>query len=357
MTLILTNDDVEKLLPMHECIEALEDVYVELSAGRAVNRIRSDGLVPTTGNRAIYSLKSMDAVIPKLGVGAVRIDSDIVTWPKQGGNRRRVKVPSAPNSRYVGLILLFSSETGEPLAILPDGVLQRIRVGATNGLGVKYLARKDAKSVGILGSGWQAGTQLMAVCAVREIGEIRCFSPNRDHCAAFAREMSSALRIEVRAVGRPEEAIDSADIVMCATNSIDNMFFAHWIEPGIHLSSIKLPEIEVAAIKRADRFVIHTHDAKPLHVTARNLTVPEIAEAQGWGLGKGIDFEGTPTLADVIAGTVPGRRTDQEVTCFINNLGLGCQFAAAGAVVYCKAKASGAGHDPPTDWFTQDVHP
>jgi alanine dehydrogenase len=168
MTLILTNDDVEKLLPMHECIEALEDVYVELSAGRAVNRIRSDSLVPTTGNGAIYSLKSMDAVIPKLGVGAVRIDSDIVTWPKRGGNRRRVKVPSAPNSRYVGLILLFSSETSEPLAILPDGVLQRIRVGATNGLGIKYLARKDATSVGILGSGWQAGTQLMAVFAVRE---------------------------------------------------------------------------------------------------------------------------------------------------------------------------------------------
>jgi hypothetical protein len=103
--------------------------------------------------------------------------------------------------------------------------------------------------------------------------------------------------------------------------------------------------------------VIHTHDAKPLHVTARDLTVPETAESQGWGLGKGIDFEGTPTLADVIAGTVPGRRTDQEVTCFINNLGLGCQFAAAGAVVYRKAKASGAGHDLPTDWFTQDVHP
>jgi ornithine cyclodeaminase/alanine dehydrogenase-like protein (mu-crystallin family) len=179
MTLILTNDDVEKLLPMHECIEALEDVYIELSAGRAVNRIRSDSLVPTTGNGGIYSLKSMDAVIPKLGVGAVRIDSDIVTWPKQGGNIRRVKVPSAPNSRYVGLILLFSSETGEPLAILPDGVLQRIRVGATNGLGIKYLARKDAKSVGILGSGWQAGTQLMAVCAVRKIGD-------RAACAASA---------------------------------------------------------------------------------------------------------------------------------------------------------------------------
>jgi ornithine cyclodeaminase/alanine dehydrogenase-like protein (mu-crystallin family) len=357
MTLILSNNDVEQLLPMHECVEVLEDVYVEMSAGRAINRIRSDSLVPTTRKDAIYSLKSMDAVIPKLGVGAVRIDSDIVTWPTQGGNTRRVKVPSAPNSRYVGLILLFSSESGEPLAILPDGVLQRIRVGATNGLAIKYLARKDANTVGILGSGWQAGAQLMAVCAVRKIKMIRCFSPNRDHCETFAREMSSVLHVEVRPVGEPEEAIASADIVMCATNSIDNIFFARWVASGVHLSSIKLPEIEVAAIKRADRFVIHTRDAKPLHISARDLAVPEIADAQGWGLGKGIDFERTPTLADVIAGTIAGRRTDQEVTCFVNNLGLGCQFAAAGSIVYRKARASGIGHDLPTDWLTQDVHP
>ena len=141
MTLILSNDDVEKLLTMQECIDVLEDVYVDLAAGRAVNRVRSDCLVPAR-NDALYSLKSMDAVIPKLGVGAVRIDSDIVTWPRQGTNVRRVKVPSAPDGRYVGLVLLFSSETGEPLAILPDGMLQRIRVGATNGLGIKYLARK-----------------------------------------------------------------------------------------------------------------------------------------------------------------------------------------------------------------------
>jgi len=74
-------------------------------------------------------------------------------------------------------------------------------------------------------------------------------------------------------------------------------------------------------------------------------------------LGEGIDFPGTPTLIDVIAGPVPGRRSHREVTCFINNLGLGLQFAAAGAVVYRKAKESGFGRELPTEWFTQDVHP
>jgi alanine dehydrogenase len=356
MTLILSNDDVAKLLTMRECIEVLEDAYVELSEGRGVNRVRSDCLVPTARPDAVYSLKSMDGVIPKFGIGAVRIDSDIVTWPKRGNTVHRVKVPAA-NGRYVGLVLLFSSETGEPLAILPDGVMQRMRVGAANGLGVKYLARKDAKSVGILGSGWQAGAQLMAVCAVRDIEAIRCFSPNRDHCAAFAREMSDVLGIAVEPVGQPEDAVGPADIAMCATNSIDNIYFERWIRPGVHLSAIKLPEIETAVIERADRLVIHTHDTKPLQVAARDLAVPEAAEGKGWALGKGIDFKAVPALPELIAGKVAGRGSDREVTCFINNLGLGYQFAAAGAVVYRKAKESGLGHDLPTDWFTQDVHP
>ena len=164
MTLILSNADVEKLLTMRECIAVLEEAYVELAQGRGVSRTRSDSLTPTTRPDALYSLKSMDGVVPKLGVGAVRINSDIVTWPKQGNTMRRVKVPAAPNNRYVGLVLLFSTETGEPLAILPDGVMQRMRVGATNGLGIKYLARQNATRVGLLGSGWQAGAQLMAVC-------------------------------------------------------------------------------------------------------------------------------------------------------------------------------------------------
>jgi len=144
---------------------------------------------------------------------------------------------------------------------------------------------------------------------------------------------------------------------MCATNSVDNIFFERWIEPGMHLSSIKLPEIELSAIKRADRLVIHTHDAKPLHVVSRDVAVPESAQNKGWALGAGLDFDKTPVLADLIVGRIAGRGSEHEVTCFINNLGMGYQFAAAGAIVYRKARESGLGHELPTDWFTQDVHP
>ena len=357
MTLILSNDDVARVLTMDDCIAVMEDAYVELAEGRGVSRTRSDCFTPTARADALYSLKSMDGVVPKLGIGAVRINSDIITWPKRGNTMRREKVPAAPGGRYVGLVLLFSVENGEPLAILPDGVMQRMRVGAANGLGIKYLARKNARTVGILGSGWQAGAQLMAACAVRDIAVVRCFSPNAANRELFAQEMSATLGVPVEAVGQPEEAIEGADIVMCATNSIDHVLFAHSIAPGIHITSIKRPEIDVGAVKRADRVVIHWNEPTPIHVAAKDVVIEEKVEGRGWTLAGEIDFDTLPTLPDLVAGRVDGRRRDDEVTCFINNIGLGYQFAAAGAVVYRKAKALGLGHDLPTDWFTEDVHP
>ena len=355
MTLILSNADVEKLLTMPECIDALEESYVELIEGRGVNRTRSDCITPTSNPNAIYGLKSMDGVIPKFGIGAIRINSDIVTFPKKGNNVVREKVPAA-NGRYVGLVLLFSSENGEPLAILPDGVMQRMRVGAANGLGIKYLARSNATTVGILGCGWQAGAQLMAACAVRKIASVRCFSPTKDRREAFATEMSTLLGIEVTAVDQPETAIVGADIAMCASNSLDPIFFERWIEPGMHLSSIKLPEIEVSAVKRADRLALHVHEQKPIHVSARDLPLAKEANEHGWS-GRDIEFDKLPTIPELITGRAQGRQSDHEVTCFLNNIGLGYQFAAAGAVVLRKAKGSGLGHELPTDWFTEDVHP
>jgi ornithine cyclodeaminase/alanine dehydrogenase-like protein (mu-crystallin family) len=358
MTLILSNNDVEQLLTMPECIAALEEAYVELAHGRGLSRTRSDCLAPTAREDAHYSLKSMDGVIPKFGISAIRINSDIITMPKLGNNVRRVKVPAAPNNRYVGLVLLFSTENGEPLAILPDGVMQRIRVGAANGLGVKYLARKDAKNIGILGSGWQAGTQLMAACAVRNIETIRCFSPNRERREAFSKEISGILNIEVVPVDQPETALQGADIAMCASNSEDAIFFAQWIEPGMHISSIKKPEVEMKAIKQANRVVIHTRDIKP--ITELSTELPEsaaVAEGKRVKQPDDVDIEKFPTIAEVIAGKAKARATDEEVTCFLNNLGLGYQFAAAGSVVLRNAKQRGMGHELPTDWFTEDVHP
>lgn len=362
MTLILSNDDVEKLLTMPDCIAALEAAYKELAHGRGITRQRSDCIAPTDyAPDAVYGLKSMDGVVPGLGVGAIRINSDIVTNPVIGNAQRRVKVPAAPGNRYVGLVLLFSTANGEPLAIFPDGVLQHIRVGATNGLGVKYMARDDSQVLGLLGSGWQAETQLTAACAVRDIKEVRVFSPNQQNRESFAERMGELTGIEVRPASHAEEAIRGADIAMCGTNSIDPVFFKDWIEPGMHISSIKKPEVEPAAILASDRVAVHTHDTTPIIVVAEGAPFQEESKDKGWNAANSLDFKQYPTLPDLIVGRSEGRaRGDtgaKEVTCFLNNLGLGYQFAAAGSVIYKRAVEQGVGHDLPTDWFTETVHP
>ena len=358
MTLLLSNDDVSNLLTMPETLDALEKAYIELEAGRGVNRIRSDTLTSVKDRPgAVYGLKSMDGVAPAFGVSAVRINSDIVTWPKRGNTVRREKVPAA-GGRWVGLVLLFSTENGEPLAIMPDGVMQRMRVAGCNGLGAKYMAREDASDVGILGSGWQAGSQLMAITSVRDVKRIRCFSPNADNRKNFAAEIAPVIGVDVEPVETPEEAIGGADIVLCATNTVDPIFFEKWVEPGMHISSLKRPEIEPAAYAKADRVAIHTHDPKPLHFSTAELQQDQEDGVKGWSaLVEEVDFKNLPTLPEMIAGKYQGRTKPEEVTAFLNNLGLGYQFAACGSVVYRKAKEQGVGQDLPTELFTQDVHP
>lgn len=357
MTLVLSNDDVASLVTMPDCIQVLERAYQDLADGKGTDRRRSDSFVPTSRPGALYSLKSMDGIVPSLGVGAVRINSDIISWPTKAGSARRQKIAAAPGQRYVGLVLLFSTETAEPLAIFPDGVLQRLRVGATNGIAAKHLARADAHEVALIGAGWQAGGQLMALSAVRELTRVRCCATTPEHVLAFAREWQETLGVEIVPAASPEEAVRGADVVLCATSSIDHVFFARWIEPGMHVSSIKRPELEPAAIKRADRFVIHSRNATPDHVAARGVEVPEVSEGKGWRLLEEIDFARVPTLPELVAGRAAGRDAADQVTCFLNNIGMGFQFAAAGALLYQRARERGAGRELPTEWFTETVHP
>jgi alanine dehydrogenase len=356
MTLILSNNDVEKLLTIEECMSTLEQSYTDLAEGRGLNRRRSDCLVPTGDGDQHYSLKSMDGVIPSLGVASVRINSDIVEMRQFGEDMRRVKVPAA-DGRYVGLVYLFSTLNGEPLAIFPDGVIQRFRVGATSGLGIKYLARKDASTVGLIGAGGQATTQLLAACAQRRITSVRCFSPSRERREHFARTMQQRLGIEVRAVDSAEAAVRDVDIALCATSSEGPVFFDTWLRPGQHVGAIRKPEIEDGALKAADRVVIHTRDTSPITEISVDLAGKDHMRTRKEDVPSSVDFKALPTLAEVIAGRAMARQADSEITCFVNNLGMGYQFAAAGAIVYRKAKEQGIGHALPTDWFTEDICP
>lgn len=355
--LVLSNEEIEHLVTMEECIAILEEAYRDLAEGKALNSPRVDNLAPCNYEGAYYGFKHMGGTWPRRGIQALRINSDIITHPVRDGVPQRVKVPLA-GGRWVGLVELFSTETGELLAIFPDGVAQRLRVGATNGLSIKYMARPEAARVGLIGSGWQAGAQLMAVLAVRPVAEIKVFSLRKESRDVFAREAAEKYGITVQAVDTLEECVRDVDIILAATSSMFPVVRPEWLTEGMHVSCIKTQEVDAAVLARCDRVVVHTkHQAKQMdnimpgtpHVVKEHL--------QGWWNRPGICWEGLCDLPDLVVQKVPGRCSSREITCFVNNVGLGLQFAAVGALILEKARKLGIGRDLPGEWFTESVHP
>ncbi len=357
MTLLLSNEDAHHLLTMPECMAALEQAYAATFDGTAINGRRSDMVGPGEDQDSAYVLKMMGAILPQQRVGAIRINSDLFRWVQRGARRHRIKVPAAPGERWVGLVLLFSTETGEPLAIFPDGVVQRARVGATSGIALDRLARRDARVLAMLGSGWQAEGQVLAAAAARPLAAIRCFSPNAERCRDFARRMETQTGVPAVASGTAHEAVEGADMVLCATNSLGHVFEEGWCEPGQHLGSIRDRELDPGAIARADLVVVHDRD----NLTGQHVEVAQGAVFQEKAKELGQDprtatLLQAPSLGELVGGGTRGRGGASEVTCFLNYHGVGLQFAAIGALLHRRAVEAGAGRTLPTEWFTEDVH-
>lgn len=154
MTLVLSNDDVSQLLTIRDCLERLDQTYRDLGHGQAQNRPRSDMYGPLHENGR-YVFKTMDGLAPRFEAAAVRLNSDVIRWTRTPAGIRKDKHPSGPGGKWIGLVLLFSTRTGEPLAIMPDGVMQKFRVACTNALAARYMAPENASTYALLGSGWQ----------------------------------------------------------------------------------------------------------------------------------------------------------------------------------------------------------
>ena len=165
--MILNNEEISAVLSMENCLRFLERAYKEQAQGTAVNRPRSDMYLPATTNGGVYCFKTMEGALSQEKIVALRLNSDVIRWEERGGRIIKNKIPAAPGNKWVGLILLFSAETGEPLAIFPDGFIQGLRVAASSALAARFLAREDAAVLGILGSGWQARTREGDVCGPR----------------------------------------------------------------------------------------------------------------------------------------------------------------------------------------------
>ncbi len=365
--MILNNEEVSALLSMENCLRHLEAAYRELAEGAAVNRPRSDLYLPATSSNGVYCFKTMEGALSREKVVALRLNSDVIKWEEKGGRIIKDKVPAAPGNKWVGLVLLFSAESGEPLAIFPDGIIQGIRVAASSALAARFLARPDAAILGMLGSGWQARAHAQAMCEVRGIKQILVHSPTKANRENFAAEIEKQLGIPVHPVTSGEAVADRADILVAATNSVSRVVPPEWLKPGMHITCVKITELGDETLAKVDRLVIHTRKWAPdNYITGFNDEKVEAHDPIDLLIegSKRTSFSpkqpfwlNAPELKDVVAGKLPGRQSPEEITCFNNNIGLGIQFAALGKAVFDDATAKGLGREIPTDWFLETVHP
>lgn len=343
--MLISNADVQRAIGIGECIDALEIAYRELGEGLAIFRPRSVIRVPHA--EASYSLATMDGVSRSAGVAAVRLRSDLSTL----SDGRKTKYAGSPGT-YCGLILLFDIQTGLPLAVLHDGLIQQMRVAATAAVAARRLSRLESKILGILGAGSQARSHVRAYTSILPIGRVLVHSPNPASGEAFAEEIAAELSVEVLSVRDPHDAVSKADVVATCTNSTRPVLAASWLRPGTHLSSVRhWAEIGPDTMDRVDRVVVHQLPEDTwydLPAIEDNRTRPSPLEPRGHPVPADL-----PTLPDLVADSDLGRRSSSEVTYFLNNVGTGVQFAACAGAAYRSCLAVGLGTTLPDDLFLQ----
>ena len=356
--LLLNNEEVEQALTPQDAIASTETIYRELAEGKAINRPRSQTYFPADSKENPgfkYRFKSQEGSGVASGVWALRITSDMAGFSFTAGVKRRRILPVATGNRYCGLVILFDLERIEPIAIMPDGVIQKVRVAALSVVGAKYLAPANPKVLGLFGSGWQASAHLEFLCSQFRFDKVKVYSPNQEHCREFCRKMTTQLGREIEAVDTPKKAVEGSDVIQAATAAWDAVFDGHWVQKGMYVASIggsdgsnKRREIDDETIRRADLYVVHSKEVARLDQS------PDVWEVAQNGIKS---WESIQEVQDLVAGKIRGRTSKDQITVFNNNTGAGTQFAAVGAAVLKRARAMGLGRELPTEWFLEDVSP
>ena len=365
MTLLIDNAVVAQVLTPRITREALAGAYRDLAAGEAVCRPRIDIRIPTTTPGRVYQWGTMEGGSTR-GYFAIRMKSDVVHEEEgRDGTRTQEKFCGQPG-RFCGLVLLIEIETGVPLALINDGVLQHMRVAADGAIGADVMARRGPTRVGMLGSGAMARAHVESLREVREITRLSVYSPTPEHRERFAREMTETFGIAAEAVDTPAQACRDADIVASCTDSAVPVLRGAWLAPGMHVISVggrpaddararfdvtlrlgtapaPVGRPELAVSDEYLGYNARPHDA--IWTTVRGgKRAPRVT-----GDGRDVSY------ADVIAGRHPGRRSAQDITYSERGNIQGAQFYAVAADVYEKARSRGLGHELPTQWFLQDI--
>lgn len=304
---------------MEDALAAVEAIFKAQATGEATNeprrRVRARGATLHVMSGAVANFGSLGGL---LGLKAYSV--------VKGQARFHVS--------------LYDAASGELLALIEADRLGQMRTGAASGVATKYLARQEAKTVGIYGTGWQARTQLEAVCAVRNIETVRVYSRSAEHRERFCAELGAKLQLKnIVPVSEPEAAADGADTLITITTSREPVLEGAWIQHGAHINaagsnSLLRRELDDEAIKRASFIAVDSKEQAQIEAG-------ELVTAVEKGL---LTWERVHELRYVVKGEMPGRKTDEDITLF-KSLGLAIEDIATAAVVYRRAQEQGLGKE------------
>ncbi len=312
--LYLTEDEVDRLLPMGDAVREVEAALRDLGAGRAENRPRQR----VRGAHAILNVMA-------------------ASWPARGYYGYKDYSISREGVRFS--FHLFDGATGELVAVLQANRMGQRRTGAASGVATEFLARPDAAVVGLVGTGWQAESQLEAICTVRPVTTVRCTSRHQASREAFAARMGKELGVDVVAVDSGEHAVRGADIVIAATSSSTPVILGAWLEPGVHVNAmganrIDARELDDEAIRRFT--FIAADSGEQARSEAGDLVQPIHDGILTW--------DRVHEIGAVLSSRVVGRRSPEDQTLF-KSLGIAIEDVAVAALIYERARKEGIGKE------------
>jgi ornithine cyclodeaminase len=321
--LILSQSDIERLLPMDACVDVMASALSSLATGDAALPLRTIMRVPNTDN----FFATMPGYIALNGEGV--FGAKLVTvFPGNQG--------TAFDS-HQGAVLIFDNEHGGVAAVLDGTAITSTRTAAVSGVATRALSRENASTLAILGSGVQAQTHLEAMCSVRPIRTLRVWSRNADNARKLAELARRDYGLDASASSTGEEAVRGADIVCTTTSSNEPVLFGDWLSPGTHVNAVGVSqpharELDSATVVRSRLYVDRRESAlkEPGDILAP-LEAGEITPDHIVG-----------EIGEVLIGTAPSRRGPEEITLF-KSLGLAIEDLAAASYVYAEAVKSGAG--------------
>lgn len=313
--LIINQSEVQKLLPMQECIELMVEALKTVARGDAILPLRSAMWLPDK----VGLLGMMPAYMKNPEIMGLKVTS---VFPGNQGTEYE---------SHMGAVMLFETKHGQLLAIIDGSEITAIRTAATSGVATKLLAREDAGDLAILGSGTQAQRHLEAILLVRQIRRVRVWSLPLEHARQFAEREARRHGIIVEAMETAQTAVEGADIICTTTPSPDPILFGEMVSDGVHINAVgscspMTRELDTAAVVKSRLFV----DKRESTLNeAGDFLIPRSEGIIG-------DEHIVGEIGDILSGRIEARKSEDEITLF-KSLGLGVEDLASAAHIYQKA--------------------